>query len=45
MALAIGLLLLAALLRLWGLAQYPTGFSDNELAHIRITEAVRAGNV
>ena len=44
-ALATVLLVLAALLRLWGLAQFPAGFNDNELAHIRITEAVRAGSV
>ena len=44
-ALATVLLALAALLRLWGAAQLPPGFSDNELAHIRITEAVRAGSV
>ncbi len=44
-ALATVLLVLAASLRLWGLAQLPAGFSDNELAHIRITEAVRAGSV
>ena len=45
MALATVLLLLAATLRLWGLAQFPAGFSDNELAYIRITEAMRVGNV
>ena len=40
-----GLLLLAAALRIWDLARLPPGFSDDELASIRITETVRQGEV
>jgi len=40
-----GLLLLAALLRLWDLTRLPPGFSDDELAQIRISESVRQGEV
>ncbi len=39
------LLMLAAVLRLWGLGSLPPGFSADELAHIRITEAIKAGEV
>ncbi|MBN1678928.1 MAG: hypothetical protein JW966_01465 [Anaerolineae bacterium] len=39
------LVLLAAVLRIWDLSELPAGFSDNELAHIRLTEAVRQGDV
>lgn len=39
------LLVLAALLRLWDLAHLPPGFNRDELAHIRITEAMKAGEV
>ncbi len=40
-----GLLLLAALLRLWDLTRLPPGFSDDELAQIRISESVHQGEV
>jgi 4-amino-4-deoxy-L-arabinose transferase-like glycosyltransferase len=40
-----GLLLLAALLRLWDLTRLPPGFSENELAYLRITETVRQRDV
>lgn len=43
--LVVGLLLLAALLRLWNLVELPPGFSDDELAYIHITESVRSGDV
>lgn len=39
------LLLLAAVLRLWDLSHLPPGFNRDELAHIRITEAIKAGEV
>lgn len=39
------LLVLAAVLRLWDLSHLPPGFSENELAYIRITEAIQAGEV
>ncbi len=39
------LLVLAAVLRLWDLAHLPPGFNNDELAHIRITEAIKAGEV
>ena len=39
------LLVLAALLRLGDLTHLPPGFNRDELAHIRITEAVKAGEV
>lgn len=39
------LLLLAAVLRLWDLVSMPPGFNNDELAHIRITEAIKAGEV
>jgi hypothetical protein len=38
-------LLLAALLRIWDLTRLPPGFSDNELAYIRITETMRQRDV
>ncbi len=38
-------LLLAVLLRVWDLASLPPGFSDDELAHIRMTETVRQGDI
>ena len=44
-ALATGLLLLAAVLRLWNLTTLPPGLNDNEFTNIRITESVRAGNI
>jgi 4-amino-4-deoxy-L-arabinose transferase-like glycosyltransferase len=40
-----GLLLLAALLRTWDLARLPPGFSDNELAYLRMTETVHQRDV
>jgi 4-amino-4-deoxy-L-arabinose transferase-like glycosyltransferase len=40
-----GLLLLAAALRIWDLTRLPPGFSNDELASIRITETVRQGEV
>jgi 4-amino-4-deoxy-L-arabinose transferase-like glycosyltransferase len=40
-----GLLLLAALLRLADLVHLPPGFSDNELAYLRLTETVRQREV
>lgn len=45
LALITGLLLLAAVLRLWNLTHLPPGFSDDELAYINITETVREGDV
>lgn len=39
------LLLLAAVLRSWDLSRVPAGFSDEELAYIRLTEAVQSGNI
>lgn len=39
------LLLLAAALRTWDLSHLPPGFTDDELAHIRITETARQGDV
>ena len=45
LVLVTALLVLAALLRLWDLAHMPPGFNRDELAHIRITEAMRAGEV
>ena len=44
LVLVTALLVLAALLRLW-MAHMPPGFNRDELAHIRITEAMRAGEV
>ena len=38
-------LVLAAVLRIWDLATLPPGFSNDELAFIRITETVRQGDV
>lgn len=40
-----GLLLLAAILRIWHIAELPPGFTTDELAYIDITESVREGNV
>ncbi len=40
-----GLLVLAAVLRIWDLTRLPPGFNDDELAFIRITETVRQGEV
>ncbi len=45
LVLVTALLLLAALLRLWDLSHLPPGFNRDELAHIRITEAMKAGEV
>ncbi|HVO68435.1 MAG TPA: glycosyltransferase family 39 protein, partial [Aggregatilineaceae bacterium] len=45
LSLVTGLLLLAALLRLWDLTRLPPGFSENELAYLRITETVRQRDV
>ncbi len=39
------LLLLAAVFRSWDLSRVPSGFSDEELAYIRLTEAVQSGNI
>ena len=39
------LLLVAVVLRAWDITRLPPGFSDNELAYIRITETVRQGEV
>ncbi|GAB4428251.1 MAG: hypothetical protein Kow00106_23740 [Anaerolineae bacterium] len=39
------LLVLAAVLRLWDLVGLPPGFSADELAHIRIAEAIKSGEV
>jgi 4-amino-4-deoxy-L-arabinose transferase-like glycosyltransferase len=39
------LLLVAVVLRVWDITRLPPGFSDNELAYIRITETVRQGEV
>ena len=44
-ALALGLLLLAAGLRLWDLSALPPGLSDAEVVDIRVAEAVRQGRV
>ncbi|MGQ9887613.1 MAG: glycosyltransferase family 39 protein [Aggregatilineales bacterium] len=44
-ALAAGLLLLAASLRLWDLSALPPGLSDAEVVDIRVAEAVRQGRV
>ena len=43
--LVLGLLLLAAALRIWDLTRLPPGFNAHELASIRITETVRQGDV
>ncbi len=45
LVLVTALLLLAVVLRAWDLSRLPPGFHDDELAHIRITETVRSGNV
>lgn len=42
---ATSILVLAAGLRIWDLTTLPPGFSDDELAFIRITETVRQGEV
>ncbi|MBN2303667.1 MAG: glycosyltransferase family 39 protein [Anaerolineae bacterium] len=39
------LFLLAAALRITDLSRLPLGFTDDELAHIRITETVREGDI
>ncbi|MBN1200934.1 MAG: glycosyltransferase family 39 protein [Anaerolineae bacterium] len=39
------LLLMAAVLRTWDLTSLPPGFSNDELAYIRITETVRDGDI
>ncbi len=39
------LLLLAALLRVWDLTRLPPGFSNEELAYIRMSQTVRQGEV
>ncbi len=44
-ALATGLLLLAAVLRMWNLATLPPGLHADEITDIRITEAIRQGHV
>ncbi len=44
-ALAVGLLLLAAFLRLWDLPTLPSGFSEDEITDIRIAETIRLGNI
>ncbi len=45
MALFIAMMLCAAALRVWGLIGAPPGYSDDELAVLRITERVRAGQI
>lgn len=45
LTLVVALLLLAVVLRVWDLSRLPPGFNDDELAHIRITETVRGGNI
>ncbi|MEQ8672182.1 MAG: glycosyltransferase family 39 protein [Aggregatilineales bacterium] len=42
---AVTLLLIAAALRLWDLTTLPPGFSNEEIINIRITEAVRGGQI
>lgn len=44
-ALAVGLLLIAAVLRLWNLSTLPPGLNDDEITDIRITEAIRQGRI
>lgn len=44
-ALAVGLLLIAAILRFWNLTTLPPGLNENEITDIRITETIRQGNV
>lgn len=44
-SLIVGLLLLAAVLRVWDLTRLPPGFNTDELAHIRITETIRQGHI
>jgi len=44
-ALAVLLLLIAAVLRLWNLTTLPPGLSTEEIRDIRITESVRAGRI
>ncbi len=39
------ILLIGALFRAWDLSRLPPGFSNEELAYIRLTEAVQGGNV
>lgn len=45
LVLVTGLLLIAAVLRLWDLTHLPPGFSDDELVYVRIAETVRQGDV
>lgn len=42
-ALAVGLLLLAAVLRMWTLSALPPGLHDEEITDIRVAETVRQG--
>jgi len=44
-ALAVIVLLISAGLRFYALATVPPGFTDAELTDVRLTEAVRAGNI
>ncbi len=44
-ALAVGLLLMAAILRFWNLSTLPPGLNNDEITDIRITEAVRQGRI
>lgn len=39
------ILLIGALFRAWGLSRLPPGFSNEELAYIRLTEAVQGGDI
>lgn len=43
--LIVGLLLLAAALRVWDLTRLPPGFNTDELANIRMTETIRQGHI
>ncbi|MBN1563970.1 MAG: hypothetical protein JXA10_09025 [Anaerolineae bacterium] len=45
LVLVTSLFILAAVLRIWDLTTLPPGFSNDELAYIRITETVRQGDV
>jgi hypothetical protein len=44
-ALAVLLLLLAAVLRMWQFTTLPAGLSQNEITDIRITETMRQGGI
>lgn len=43
--LVVGFLLFGVAIRLANLQTIPGGFSENEIAHLRITESIRAGNI